>query len=104
MSYKCYDPLAMEQAVSAVRRKKMSQSKAAKEFGVPKSTLQDQISGKAKHSRHVPGCHLSSEDEDALVNLMVYMSNQGLQVSRQMIRCFIQEIVRKSGCYTSAKI
>ena len=45
-----YDKETLEKAYNAVKNGSMSVSKASKEFGIPKSTLGDRISGNMSYT------------------------------------------------------
>ena len=59
-------PEVMEAAVEAVKEGKMNLRKAAKEFGIPKSTLLDKIKGKHRGSNGRP-TELTPTEEKLIV-------------------------------------
>ena len=74
-----WDDDAMMEAMKHIQEKKMSIRGAAKQFGVPYSTLKDRVHGRVKHGTK-PGVKtaLSPEEEDDLVHYIrvwPYVSN-----------------------------
>ncbi|MES9901757.1 MAG: helix-turn-helix domain-containing protein [Sedimenticola sp.] len=83
-----------------MRQNHLKLRQAAREYGVPKSTLFDQLTqrkkgtdGQRKGYSHV----LAVEEEQALVSYVEYMASQGFPFTRAILRCYIREIVRRSG-------
>ena len=66
----------------------MTISAASKKFGVPRSTLSDHIHDKVKGPQGGPAM-LSKEEEQALVDYMLYMSRHNFPVTRDDIRSTI---------------
>ena len=70
-----------------VRSGKLSVSRAAKVYGVPKSTLHDRVSGRVSHG-HKPGPkpYLSVAEEKEFANFLVDVAKAGYGKTRQQIR------------------
>ena len=74
-----YDPAKMAAAISLVRGG-MPQSRAAKLFGVPRSTLQDKVKGRVPEepTRPGPAPVLTQAEEKTLVNYTNLMVEIGM--------------------------
>ena len=94
---KAYTDGQLKAAVSAVRQGRLSISKAAREYNVPKTTVGDHA--RERHTDTTPGPTkmLSQDEEDGLVNFVKFMASQGFPMTRAMIRCYIQELFKRSG-------
>jgi len=89
----------MENALQEVSAGSLTLRRAALEYGVPKSTLHDRISG-----RVVPGCrggaprYLEDEEEEELVKWLEGCSKIGYAKSVKEVRAIVGGIVaRKRG-------
>ena len=79
-----YKEAELDAAIVAVHMG-MPVGRAAVMFGVPKSTLQDKISGKVPVSmRKGPTSYLSTELEDRIESWLVKMARIGYGQTRQM--------------------
>ena len=64
--------------MKAVQEEGMTVSGAAKQFQVPRKTLDDGIKGRVEHgSRPGPPTALSAEEEGALAAYLLYMAEHG---------------------------
>ena len=64
--------------MKAVQEEGMTVSGAAKQFQVPRKTLDDRIKGRVEHgSRPGPPTALSAEEEGALAAYLLYMAKHG---------------------------
>ncbi|XP_053382064.1 uncharacterized protein LOC123532137 [Mercenaria mercenaria] len=97
MSTKKYKEEDMTSAISAVKQNRLNIRKAAAEYHVPKSTLNDRIRGRFKTTVQGPERQITAEEETGLVQYLLYMANQGFPLTRQMTRAYIQAIVKRSG-------
>lgn len=81
-----YDRQALEKAVCAVKDGSLSVRKAAEQFGVPKSTIGDRISG--KHELHVkngrPPC-IPREIEEKIVHALKIAARRGIGLTRRQV-------------------
>ncbi|XP_053381705.1 uncharacterized protein LOC123536821 [Mercenaria mercenaria] len=84
-------------AVSAVKRNQLTVTQAAKEYGLPRTTLTDHIKYPESKTKKGPQKQLNKEESDGLVAFVLYMAGQGFPMTRRMVRCYVQEIVRRSG-------
>ncbi|XP_045177185.2 uncharacterized protein LOC123537512 isoform X1 [Mercenaria mercenaria] len=94
---KQYTEDQLKLALSAVRQKKMKIKTAARLYNVPKSTLFDKVKGTYIGKQRGPARQLLPDEEESLVQYLLYMANQGFPLTRAMMRCYIQEIVLHSG-------
>ncbi|XP_052079009.1 uncharacterized protein LOC127717266 [Mytilus californianus] len=88
---------SLDKAVGAVNSNKMSISKAAKEYGVPRTTISDHVNGKYDNHLNGPSKMLTDEEETSLINYVKYMSERGFPLTRRMLKAFVLSIVEKSG-------
>ena len=72
--------------------------RAAEEFGVPKSTLYDQLSGKVKPgSSSGPQRYLNEEEEEELSNFLIGCASIGYARSRRQVISLVEDVVRMKG-------
>ncbi len=79
---------SLQQAVEAVKQKKMSVREAAHEFKVPKSTISDRIQG--KHESLGRPTELSAEEEEILVERLTLMADWGFPLTSTDLCILIQ--------------
>ena len=83
----------MDKACEAVLSHKVSVRLAAEEYGVPRSTLNDKVSGKvpvqAKSGRKA---YLTDEEEDRLVEFLVGCASVGYAKSRRDVLAIAQQV------------
>ena len=84
--------------MKAVQEEGMTVSGAAKQFQVPRKTLDDRIKGRVEHgSRPGPPTALSAEEEGALAAYLLYMAEHGFPLSSNMAMGFAWAISVRSG-------
>ena len=88
----------MEAAMVAVSSKEMTISAAAKNFSVPRKTLDDRVKGHVVHGRR-PGVStvLTPEEETSLASYLIYMAERGFPLTRTMVKAFAWAIAKRSG-------
>lgn len=87
---------AMERALIEVKSGRCTVRQAAKEFGVPKSSLGDRVSGRvAPGSRSGPAQLITSADEELLVEFSLYMSKHGFPLTKQQLVSFASSIYKR---------
>lgn len=87
---------AMERALMEVKSGRCTVRQAAKEFGVPKSSLGDRVSGRVTPgSRSGPAQLIKSADEELLVEFSVYMSKHGFPLTKQQLVSFASSIYKR---------
>lgn len=95
-TYKHWTDVQIDKALDAVRKKRFTVRRAAEEFGVPKSTLHDRISGRVQVGGHSgPSKYLSDEEEDELEEFLVGAAAVGYARSRQQVIQLVQDVTRK---------
>ena len=93
---KAYRAEALEKAIISVRTKKLSVSKAATEYGVPRQTLSDKVV--KKHPKKYGGnTKLSSEDETVLAKYITYMASIGHPLNVGEVKLFAWSIAKRSA-------
>lgn len=86
----------MERALIEVKSGRCTVRQAAKEFGVPKSSLGDRVSGRvAPGSRSGPAQLITSADEELLVEFSLYMSKHGFPLTKQQLVSFASTIYKR---------
>ena len=93
---KLWDPESMAKAMNAVISKKMWVNKAAEQFDMPKTTLNDRISGRVKHGAKLsPPGFLTPEEDQELVDFLVECCKMGNgKTKREVIDC-VKRLVEK---------
>ncbi|XP_034745849.1 tigger transposable element-derived protein 6-like [Etheostoma cragini] len=87
---------AMERALVEVKSGRCTVRRAAKEFGVPKSSLGDRVSGRVTPgSRSGPAQLITSADEELLVEFSLYMSKHGFPLTKQQLVSFASSIYKR---------
>ncbi|KAM3601738.1 uncharacterized protein V6R79_018027 [Siganus canaliculatus] len=87
---------AMERALIEVKSGRCTVRQAAKEFGVPKSSLGDRVSGRvAPGSRSGPAQLITTADEELLVEFSLYMSKHGFPLTKQQLVSFASTIYKR---------
>jgi len=86
----------MEHALIEVKSGRCTVRQAAKEFGVPKSSLGDRVSGRVTPgSRSGPAQLITSADEELLVEFSLYMSKHGFPLTKQQVVSFASSIYKR---------
>lgn len=86
----------MERALAEVKSGRCTVRQAAKEFGVPKSSLGDRVSGRvAPGSRSGPADLITSADEELLVELSLHLARHGFPLTKQQLVSFASSIYRR---------
>lgn len=86
----------MERALIEVKSGRCTVRQAAKEFGVPKSSLGDRVSGRVTPgSRSGPAQLITSADEELLVEFSLYMSKHGFPLTKQQLVSFASSIYKR---------
>ncbi|XP_077597392.1 uncharacterized protein LOC144213026 [Stigmatopora nigra] len=87
---------AMEHALAQVKSGRYTVRRAAKEFGVPKSSLGDRVSGRVTPgSRSGPAQLITSADEELLVEFSSYVSEHGFPLTKRQLVSFASSIYKR---------
>nr|XP_020491160.1 tigger transposable element-derived protein 6-like [Labrus bergylta]XP_029133493.1 tigger transposable element-derived protein 6-like [Labrus bergylta] len=87
---------SMERALIEVKSGRCTVRQAAKQFGVPKSSLGDRVSGRVTPgSRSGPAQLITSADEGLLVEFSLYMSKHGFPLTKQQLVSFASSIYKR---------
>lgn len=93
-TYREYSILSMEKAYEAVVTGTMSVRKAAEEYGVPRSTLHEKVTGKvALQVKSGSKNYLTDEEEASLVDFLVGCATIGYAKSRKDVMAIAQQII-----------
>ncbi len=91
-----YRPEDMLAAIQAVKNGEMSSREAARQFEVPRTSLQDRLSGKSGDKVGRP-TELLSEEETLLVERILLMGTWGFPLSRMDLARLIQAYLNSKG-------
>ena len=73
-------------------------NQAAKEHGVPMSTLKDRLSGRVVHGTNPgPRPYLSKREEDELANYLVQTAKVGYGKTRRQVKCIVEKVADEKG-------
>ena len=98
LKYKGWSDENIFKAIDAVHKNKFSVRRAALEFGVPKSTLHDRLTGRvAVGGQSGPQKYLSDEEEEELEEFLIGCASVGFAKSRQQVIELVQEVVNCKG-------
>ena len=96
--YKKWTDVSIQQAVEAVKEKKLSVRRAAEEFGVPKSTVHDRVSGRIPFGcTSGPERYLTDQEESELVNFLSGCASVGYAKSRHQVLALVEQVMREKG-------
>ncbi|KAJ8931391.1 hypothetical protein NQ314_015701 [Rhamnusium bicolor] len=88
----------MQKAINAVRENGLSKKLAARQFGVPRSTLIRKLSGQAPLLRKMgPPTELSKTEENIFVKWILAMAKKGFPVHKNNLILSVRKIVEESG-------
>ena len=89
-------------AMEAVKEKLSSISQAAREYGVPYTTLYDRLSGKIAHEANPgPRPYLSKCEENDLSTFLVEVAKSGYGKSRQQVKSLASNAAHNKGLLNS---
>ena len=98
LKYKAWDESKMGQALSSVTKDGMSIREAALQFGVPKSTLGDRVSGRVLiGATSGPQTYLGRCEEEELVQFLLRCSEIGYAKSRKQVMALVRRVLLKKG-------
>ena len=88
----------MEKALEVVQKRQATVSGSAKQFNVPRKTLDDRVKGRVFHgTKSGPGTVLTSAEEDILCNYLIYMAERGFPLTRKMVMAYAWALEKKIG-------
>ncbi len=88
----------MRNAVSDVQTGCLSYRKAAQQYGIPKSTIRDHVTGLVEIGRRSgPRPVLSKEEEEAIVQWLIKMARIGYGRSKEQVKDTVKRILDKDG-------
>ena len=91
--YRSYNDENMLKAFEAVKGKEMSIRRASEVYGVPRTTLQDRVSGKISLSAKSGHRLLTDEEESRLAEFLVGCASIGYAKSRKEVLAIVQQIL-----------
>ena len=95
--YGNWDDISMIKAMTAVEGG-MSIRRASEEYGVPKSTLYDRVSGRVQHGcRPGPAGYLTVEEEEELAHFLLRCAEIGYPHTLAQVLAIVQQVVSYKG-------
>ena len=89
---------SMVGAMEAVQEGRMGVNRAALEFGIPRTTLKDRISGRVVHgSKSGPKPYLTYEEEKEMVDFLITCSKMGYGKTRNEVLKIVEAAMQKKG-------
>ena len=96
---------SMLRAIEAVKNGEMGQNRAALEYGVPRTTLKDRLSGRVVHGTNIgPKPYLTKEEEKELVDFLITCSKMGYGKTRSEVLKIVEAAVQKKGIKSEGNI
>ena len=95
--YRHYDIDRLEHTCKVVLDHGMSLRWAAEEFQIPKSTIQDHVSGKVVLGSLCQQWYLSDQEEKELVKFLVESAKVGYPRTRKQILALVQRVLQEKG-------
>jgi len=88
----------MIRAMEAVKSSELRVNQAAKEFGVPTTTLKDRISGRVKHGRNPgPEPYLTTKEESSLASFLITACKMGHGKTKCDVLSIVKRILQKKN-------
>ena len=86
----------MAAAMEAMKKGSMSMNKTALLHGVPRSSLQDRLTGKVVHGTNPgPKPYLSASEERALADRLVQAADVGCGKTRTQVKVIVGEVAQE---------
>ena len=82
---------------------KLSVRKVAEKYNIPRSTVAEHKLGRFQCGPH-PNRAVSLEQEESLVNYIIWMADHGFPLTRAIIKSLALEIIKDSGRKTLTNI
>ncbi|CAH0713187.1 unnamed protein product, partial [Brenthis ino] len=94
-----YTEEALAQAVQAIRTENKSVREACRHYGVPRSTVQDRISGRSKEQPRKVGPEpiLGIDGEQKVVDWITELAKCGIPVSKEVLLENVAKIIKNIG-------
>ena len=95
---KLWDNQSMVMAIEAVKEGRMGVNHAAKEHGVPRTTLKDRLSGRVEHGKKPgPIPYFNSNEEDELATFLKEASRIGYGKTKREVLLIVQKTLEQKG-------
>ena len=89
----------MEEAMKAVHKGDTGINQAAREYGIPRTTLKDRVSGRVKHdTKSGPQPYLSVDEETELAKFVKQCAEVGCGKTRKDVMHIAQSVARELDC------
>ena len=95
---KSYEEDNLRRVYEEVREGQLSIRHAAEQYHVPKSTLNDRVTGRVKLDAHSgPSHYLTDREEDELVGFICHCAKAGYAKTRKEVLAIVEEITTSKG-------
>ena len=103
--YCSYNPRSLEKALNAVLYNGLKVSRAAVDYGIPRSTLDDHVKGRViPGSRSGPATLLTPSEEAELANFLLKTAEIGYPYSRLQAIALVERILQSRGQSRARKV
>ena len=93
---KLWNDSSMIEAMEAVKAGRLGVNRAAEEYNVPKTTLQNRLSGRVKHgTKSGPGSYLTSSEETELAKFLIDVCKMGHGKTKREVIDIVKRTVKK---------
>ena len=99
-TYRSYGAERMVRALEAVQRGELSIRRAAEEYGVPRTTLQDKAAGRSDVNAKSGRPLLTVNEEKSLADFLIGCASIGYAKSRKDVLSIVQQILYSRGVVT----
>ena len=102
---KQWDEVSMQAAIRAAQDGLCSINQAARDHGIPCTTLKDRISGRVVHgTKPGPVPYLTKEEEDELEKYLLDAAKCGFGKTRKQVKAIVEKIAIKRGTLRSEHV
>ena len=96
--YRTWSDLSMREALDAISQQRMSVSKAAEMYGIPRTTLNDHKLGKVlAGSKPGPPALLTTSEEEDLVKFLIHSAEIGFGRTRKEVLDIVSRMLSRKG-------
>ena len=92
-----YSLKELDIVVQQIKEEGLSYREAAAQYGIPRSTLHDHVTGKAMSTKRGPPTVLTAAEEQMLVDWALPMADLGYGRTREHMCATVKEILDKDG-------
>ena len=97
LTSKSYTDEDLKAALKSVRNKEFTAFAAAKLYSIPYSTLKKHLNGEALSNKPGKPTLLTYEEEEALVDALVFLADCGFGLNNKLFRNVVTSYIKKIG-------